>query len=65
VADLTHQLVKHYTRVRQELTKRREGLVGIVSDEYMARMIQGLGHWIDAGDNGYLAWGVLHFRKPE
>jgi glycine/sarcosine N-methyltransferase len=28
------------------------------------RMLAGLGHWVDAGNNGYLAWGMLHFRKP-
>jgi sarcosine/dimethylglycine N-methyltransferase len=49
--------------VRQELVKRRESLKGKVSDEYMDRMIQGLGHWIDAGNNSYLSWGILHFRK--
>jgi sarcosine/dimethylglycine N-methyltransferase len=64
VLDLTPQLVTHYSRVRQELEQRRESLAGKVSDEYMTRMIQGLGHWIEAGSKGYLAWGILHFRKP-
>ena len=64
IFDLTPQLVSHYTRVRQELAKRREALASKVSNEYMDRMIQGLGHWIDAGESGYLAWGILHFRKP-
>lgn len=64
IDDLTPQLVAHYTRVRQELTKRRESLIGKVSEGYIDRMIQGLGHWIDAGNNGYLAWGIMHFRKP-
>jgi sarcosine/dimethylglycine N-methyltransferase len=64
VRDLTPQLVTHYTRVRQELEQRRQELAGKVSDEYIARMIQGLGHWIEAGAKGYLAWGILHFRKP-
>jgi len=27
-------------------------------------MIAGLGHWVDAADQGYLAWGILHLRKP-
>lgn len=64
ITDLTPQLVTHYVRVRQELAQRREDLSGKVSDAYIDRMIAGLGHWIDAGDNGYLAWGILHFRKP-
>lgn len=64
IVDLTHQLVNHYTRVRQELVLIREQLTGKVSDEYIDRMIKGLGHWVDAGDNGYLSWGIMHFRKP-
>ncbi len=65
VVELTHQLVNHYTRVRQELENIREQLVGKVSDEYIDRMLKGLGHWVDAGESGYLAWGIMHFRKPE
>jgi sarcosine/dimethylglycine N-methyltransferase len=65
VTDLTPQLVNHYTRVRQVLATKRDVLAGKVSDDYMDRMILGLKHWIDAGDNGYLSWGILHFRKPE
>ena len=64
VIDLTSQLVRHYTRVRQELADRREQLQGKVSEGYIDRMIQGLGHWINAGDSGYLAWGIMRFRKP-
>jgi sarcosine/dimethylglycine N-methyltransferase len=64
VFDLTPQLITHYSRVRDELTRQRNRLAGRVSDQYMSNMIQGLGHWINAGENGYLAWGILHFRKP-
>jgi sarcosine/dimethylglycine N-methyltransferase len=63
VRNLTHQLVNHYSRVRDELASRRGALAGRVSELYADRMIQGLGHWIDAGSKGYLAWGILHFRK--
>jgi sarcosine/dimethylglycine N-methyltransferase len=62
--DLTHQLVRHYTRVRTELVARRETLVPEVSAAYIDRMIQGLSHWVTAGESGHLAWGILHFRKP-
>ncbi|MFO7287317.1 MAG: methyltransferase domain-containing protein [Gammaproteobacteria bacterium] len=62
--ELTGHLVRHYGRVREELERRRSELREIVSEAYMDRMIQGLGHWIDAGRNGYLTWGIAHFRKP-
>ena len=61
--DLTPQLVTHYTRVRQDLGTRRSELAGRISEAYIDRMIVGLGAWIDAGTRGYLAWGILHFRK--
>ncbi len=65
IHDHTSQLVTHYTRVRQELVKQRETLTGKISNQYIDRMIQGLGYWIDAGNSGYLSWGILHFRKPD
>jgi len=64
VVDLTGQLVTHYGRVAEVLRAEREALAGKVSDGYMDRMLQGLQHWVDAGRNGYLAWGVMHFREP-
>ncbi len=65
IEDLTDQLVRHYSRVRDNLIARRDELEKHVSSEYIERMIVGLGHWIDAGNNGYLAWGIMHFRKPQ
>jgi sarcosine/dimethylglycine N-methyltransferase len=62
VVPLTEQLVNHYTRVRAELTSRREELLEFISKDYLDRMLAGLGHWIEAGHNGYLAWGILEFR---
>lgn len=64
IEDLTYQLIRHYQRVRDELANQRENLTEYVSREYIERMDQGLGNWIHAGRNGYLAWGIMHFRKP-
>lgn len=64
VFELTKNLVSHYSRVREELTRGREKLRGRVSEAYIERMLLGLGHWVDAGERGYLRWGILHFRKP-
>lgn len=61
---MTPQLVNHYSRVRQELQSRREELQQWVSAAYIDRMIKGLQHWVEAGNNGYLAWGILLFQKP-
>lgn len=63
VVEMTHQLVNHYSRVGDELRSRRDELTTWVSNDYIDRMLQGLQNWVNAGRNGYLAWGILHFRK--
>lgn len=62
--ELTEQLVNHYSRVRKELQSRREELEQHVSAAYIDRMIQGLKHWVDAGQQDYLCWGIMIFQKP-
>jgi len=63
--DHTPQLTRHYSRVLQELKSREDEVRNAgVSREYIDRMKKGLGHWIEGGRNGYLAWGIFHFRKP-
>lgn len=61
--EMPHQLRTHYDRVRTELLGRRAEMTERCGDEYVTRMLEGLGHWVDAADRGYLTWGVLHFRK--
>ena len=34
------------------------------SAEYLDKMAVGLENWVKAADDGHLAWGVQHFRKP-
>jgi sarcosine/dimethylglycine N-methyltransferase len=65
IEDLTHQLPRHYARVRHELASQRQQLAGKVSEDYIERMLAGLQHWVDAGKAGRLAWGIMHFRKPD
>ena len=62
--DQRHQLVNHYGRVLRETENRLEELAKVVSREYIERMRKGLGHWVNGGNSGYLAWGIFHFRKP-
>lgn len=59
--DQTHQLPVHYDRVRQELDARAEQLTDAISDEYVGNMRKGLQHWVDAGNAGHLAWGIMRF----
>ncbi|WP_043755772.1 SAM-dependent methyltransferase [Imhoffiella purpurea] len=64
VIEMTEQLVTHYQRVADELQAKRASLAGLVSDGYIDRMLTGLGNWVEGGRRGWLAWGVMHFRKP-
>jgi sarcosine/dimethylglycine N-methyltransferase len=61
--DHTHQLGRHYQRVHDELVARQDDLQEKVSEEYIERMLKGLNHWVNANKNGYLTWGIMHFRK--
>ena len=61
--DLAHELVNHYSAVRGELRARREDLIPICGEDYVNRMDKGLGHWIEGGSAGHLAWGIFRFRK--
>ncbi|MGV3700259.1 cyclopropane-fatty-acyl-phospholipid synthase family protein [Mycobacterium sp. PO2] len=62
--DLVHNLRTHYDRVRQELESRRSELEQRSSAEYLNKMVVGLRNWVDAADQGHLAWGIQRFRKP-
>ncbi len=62
--DVVYNLRTHYDRVRQELESRRAKLEQRSSREYLDNMLVGLNNWVEAADNGYLAWGIQHFRKP-
>lgn len=61
--DHTPQLVNHYSRVLQETQNREAEIKTVVSQGYIDRMKTGLGHWIEGGQKGYLAWIIFHFRK--
>jgi sarcosine/dimethylglycine N-methyltransferase len=61
--DHSEQLVRHYSRVLAETEQREGDLDGLVSGAYIERMKQGLRHWIDGGNAGYLAWGIFTARR--
>lgn len=64
IDDQTHNLRNHYARVREVLQTEYDAMAARSSSDYLDRMIVGLGNWVDAADKGYLAWGILVFRKP-
>ncbi len=65
VLDLSEHLTTHYQRVMDETLKRYDEMVEICGKEYIDKMLQGLKHWVDAGNNNHLSWGIMHFSKCE
>lgn len=63
VVEMREQLINHYSSVLRELEGRDAELKGKIGEDYIERMKQGLRHWIEAGQNGRITWGILHFRK--
>ena len=61
--DQSSHLPRHYGRAHKELERREPQLDGLVSQAYIDRMKTGLQHWVEGGNNGYLTWGIFHFRK--
>jgi len=63
--EMSHQLRAHYDRVRQVLEARRDEMSQRCGADYVTRMLEGLGHWVNGADRGHLTWGIFHFRKND
>ena len=61
--DRTPNLRRHYQRVGEELRANYDEITRLSSTAFVDRMLVGLDNWVKAADSGWLAWGVLHFRK--
>ncbi|MFK5970857.1 MAG: class I SAM-dependent methyltransferase [Candidatus Marithrix sp.] len=63
IIEMTNQLINHYKHVLKELENRHIEMLKVCSQDYLTHMKIGLNHWIESGNKGYLAWGILHFKK--
>ncbi|PRQ09320.1 methyltransferase domain-containing protein [Enhygromyxa salina] len=64
IQDLSVHLPRHYERVRVELEARRAEIESLSTPSYVAGMLGGLRRWVEAGEQGLLAWGIVVARKP-
>ena len=62
--DLTPQLIMHYQTINAELLRKYDKLLEHCSQHYLDRMSEGLTNWVNAGNRGQLAWGIIHLKKP-
>jgi ubiquinone/menaquinone biosynthesis C-methylase UbiE len=65
VQNLSEHLTTHYQRVMEETQDRYIEMVEVCGKEYIDKMIQGLKHWVEAGKNNYLSWGIVHMDKSD
>ena len=63
IIEMTEQLIKHYRHILQATEQHHEAILKVCHQDYIERMKIGLNHWIEKGQQGYLVWGILHFRK--
>jgi len=63
VREIPEQLEKHYSRVLTTLKEQYEVLVKKLNAAYLERMMTGLKHWVEAGEKGYLNWGIMQFQN--
>jgi len=63
IQNMSKHLVTHYDRVLQETEKQYEHITELCGKDYIDRMLEGLKHWVNAGNEGHLNWGILHFKK--
>ena len=63
IKQMPEQLTHHYASVLKQLEAHEEKLQEVCSAEYLTNMKQGLNHWVNGGNKGYLNWGILHFKK--
>jgi sarcosine/dimethylglycine N-methyltransferase len=47
----------------EETQDRYDEMVETCGKEYIDTMIQGLKHWVEAGKNDHLSWGIIHMNK--
>lgn len=60
---LLQHLERHYSRVGEELAKRRTDVEAHASAQYVERMLAGLKNWVNGAKAGHLMWGMFRFVK--
>lgn len=59
----TLHLKRHYAAILRKTKEHEDELKNNVSKDYLDNMKEGLEHWVDGAEKGYLSWGIFHFQK--
>ena len=60
--DLSENVPIHYKRFGQQIRDRYQELVQITSAEFVTKTLNSIDPWIEYYEQGYMQWGILHFR---
>ena len=60
--DLSPNVPIHYRRFGEEVRKHYEEVVSITSTEFVDKTLKSIEPWIEYYQQGYMQWGILHFR---
>mmetsp|Transcript_9840 Transcript_9840/g.14892 ORF Transcript_9840/g.14892 Transcript_9840/m.14892 type:complete len:159 (-) Transcript_9840:41-517(-) len=62
----TRNMERHYgmTKYSAQVLKHQE-LLGVVSEDFIAKQVSGLTKWISAAHNSHIQWGWFAFKKDE
>ena len=63
--DLSQNVAIHYRRFREEVQKRYNEVVKLTSTEFVDKTLNSIQPWIERYEQGYMQWGILHFRLLE
>ena len=60
---MLQHLERHYTRIGEELSRRRADVERNASADYVDRMLSGLQNWVKGARARHLMWGMFRFVK--
>ncbi len=64
VIDKSHQLLVHYTKLRDSVIAHYDQLSQKCSPEFLEASKNGLCQWVDSAQEGLFTWGLFHYRRP-
>ena len=64
VIDKSHQLLVHYTKLRDSVIAHYDELSQKCSPEFLEASKNGLCQWVDSAQEGLFTWGLFHYRRP-
>ncbi len=63
--DLSQNVPTHYRRLGEEVRRRYEEVVNMTSIEFMHKTLKSMKPWLEYYEQGYMQWGIWHFRLLE